>query len=498
MPEGREILLTPRLSKSSYLNGKQCHLRLWNHYHARHLATPTNEMLQRIFDTGHEVGELACRRYPGGHLVAHDHEHTAEALEETQRLVEANAAPALFEPAFEHRRVFARPDVLERLPDGGWRIVEVKSTVKLHEHFILDVALQLWVLRGAGLDVRDAAVLTLNRGYVHDGVRLDVDALFKLHPVFAKALALQERIGEETAAMQAMLARSQAPDIAPGDHCFAPYRCPFHAHCTRDVVQPDHGIDELPRLSRGRRVELQAAGIEEVKDVTEDFPLNRLQRIVRTAVREGRMQVHGDLRKALAPIKPPVRHLDFETFSLAVPRLAGTRPYAHIPFLFSVHTERDGQPPEHADYLHETADDPRPMLAERLLAAVGEEGSVCVYSRYERRILRALAAAFPQHAAALAALADRLFDLLPVVRNCCYHPDYRGSFSIKNVAPGPGYDDLAIADGSLAAARYQRALAGTDQAQRQQTFADLRAYCQRDTLATLELRKMLAALAQSA
>ena len=124
--------------------------------------------------------------------------------------------PALFEPAFEHRRVFARPDVLERLPDGGWRIVEVKSTVKLHEHFILDVALQLWVLRGAGLDVRDAAVLTLNRGYVHDGVRLDVDALFKLHPVFAKALALQERIGEETAAMQAMLARSQAPDIAPG------------------------------------------------------------------------------------------------------------------------------------------------------------------------------------------------------------------------------------------------------------------------------------------
>lgn len=85
--------------------------------------------------------------------------------------------------------------------------------------------------------------------------------------------------------------------------------------------------------------------------------------------------------------------------------------------------------------------------------------------------------------------------LLRVARNCCYHPDYRGSFSIKNVAPGPGYDDLAIADGNLAVARYQRALASTDRAQRQQTFADLRAYCQRDTLATLELRKALAALA---
>ncbi len=55
-------------------------------------------------------------------------------------------------------------------------------------------------------------------------------------------------------------------------------------------------------------------------------------------------------------------------------------------------------------------------------------------------------------------------------------------------------DDLAIADGNLAAARYQRALASADEAQRQQTFADLRAYCRRDTLATLELRKALAGL----
>ena len=67
------------------------------------------------------------------------------------------------------------------------------------------------------------------------------------------------------------------------------------------------------------------------------------------------------------------------------------------------------------------------MLAERLLAAVGQEGTVCVYSCYERRMLLALAAALPDQAKALAALANRLFDLLRVVRNCCYHPDYRGS-----------------------------------------------------------------------
>ena len=95
---------------------------------------------------------------------------------------------------------------------------------------------------------------------------------------------------------------------------------------------------------------------------------------------------------------------------------------------------------------------------------------------------------------------------LPHLRNgcstccrwCATAADFRGSFSIKNVAPDIGYDDLAVTDGNLAAARYQRALASDDGAQRQQTFADLRAYCERDTLATVELRKALAALAQSA
>ena len=65
----------------------------------------------------------------------------------------------------------------------------------------------------------------------------------------------------------------------------------------------------------------------------------------------------------------------------------------------------------------------------------------------------------------------------------------------RPLAPGLGYDDLAVADGNLAAALHQRALSNDNVTERQQTFAALRAYCQRDTLATLELRKALAALA---
>ena len=491
------VLHPPPLSKSTYLIGSQCHLRLWRHFYARHLAAPVGETQQFTFNIGHEVGELACRRYPDGHLIAQDHRHVPEALAETRRVLDAGTAPVLFEPAFEHEHVLARPDVLERLPGGGWRLVEVKAILDPKDVHVLDVAIQLWVLRGAGLDVREAGVLTLNGGYVYDGAQLDVHALFKLHPVLDEASALLDGIGAQVRQMRAVLARTEAPTIASGPHCTKPYHCEYHAHCVHN--QPAHGIEELPDKYRGFLAKLESAGIHEIKDIPDDFPLNFRQKAARKAVLEGRVQVHGRLGKALAGIKPPVRHLDFETFAQAIPRFARTRPHQPIPFLFSVHAERDGEAPTHTDYLHEGEDDPRPMLVERLLDALGQDGSICVYSFYEGQRLQELVAAVPHKADALAALQPRLFDLCRVVRNNCYHPDFRGSFSLKNVlpalVPGLGYDDMAIADGRTASALYQHALANNDPTERQRTFAALRAYCQRDTLAIVELRKALAHLA---
>ena len=193
-----------------------------------------------------------------------------------------------------------------------------------------------------------------------------------------------------------------------------------------------------------------------------------------------------------------MRYLDFETFALAIPRFAGTRPFDAVPFLFSLHAEREGAPLAHVDYLHESEDDPRPALADRLIGALGREGSICTYSAYERRVLRELGEALPDRAQELRAIEARLFDLLPVVRDGYYHPEFRGSFSIKSVLPvlaaGTGYDDLAIPDGRTAAVRYAAALASADPEERNRTFADLRAYCARDTLALVKLRKALGSL----
>ena len=70
---------------------------------------------------------------PGGHFVAHDHRHGPDALEETRQILQAGIAPALFEPAFVHRGVLVRVDIIEKLPAGGWRLIEVKSTTRLKD-----------------------------------------------------------------------------------------------------------------------------------------------------------------------------------------------------------------------------------------------------------------------------------------------------------------------------------------------------------------------------
>lgn len=102
-------------------------------------------------------------------------------------------------------------------------------------------------------------------------------------------------------------------------------------------------------------------------------------------------------------------------------------------------------------------------------------------------MIRGLARALPRQAVALERLLPRLVDMHRIVRRHYYHPDFRGSLSLKTVLPTmtrTHYDDLAIADGQLASVRYMKALRTSDEAVRRQTFADLRAYCERDTAAT--------------
>ena len=51
---------TQTLSKSRYISGCQCPLKLWYDCYRKELAADITDQQQAIFDVGHMVGRLAC------------------------------------------------------------------------------------------------------------------------------------------------------------------------------------------------------------------------------------------------------------------------------------------------------------------------------------------------------------------------------------------------------------------------------------------------------
>ena len=488
----------PSLSKTRFIAGHQCQLRLWNDCFRRDEAEPFSAALQALLDQGTAVGELAQERYPGGTLVTADFRHPEQAVADTQRLMADPRVPAIYEAGFQHQGVLVRVDVLVRLPEGEWELVEVKASNQCKQVFALDAHLQYWVLRGCGVKVARVGVLTLNPEYRFDGQHLDLDRLFKWHPQTPQAEAAMAGIQAEVRSQQAMLAAPEPPAIQPGPQCSAPYECPYFASCTRHWPHPEHPVTELPRLGAGVW-KLRAEGFWSIPQLPDDQPLTPIQARVRTAVVEGRPWVGAGLAQALQAFQAPIHYLDFETIATAVPRFPGKGPSQPVPVQWSCHQVNASGDLLHAEFLAPDATDPRAAFARTLLTTLGQEGSICVYSQYELAILRTLARDLPELATPLLALLERMVDLLAIVRDHCYFPAFHGSFSIKKVLPAlvnsRGYQGLAVADGMAAVLAFQKmTLAeGAEKAQLRQSLLE---YCGQDTLAMLEVHVALADLAR--
>jgi predicted RecB family nuclease len=112
-------------------------------------------------------------------------------------------------------------------------------------------------------------------------------------------------------------------------------------------------------------------------------------------------------------------------------------------------------------------------------------------------VLENLVATFADLSDEIHAVRDRLVDLLPIVRDCVYHVDFHGSFSIKSVAPalapGFGYGDLdGVAEGGVAAAAFHEIVSGGSDTERIARLREqLLAYCARDTLALVHVHRAL-------
>jgi len=484
----------PRLSKSKFLAGLQCQKRVYLEVHHPNWASPPDPSLQAVLDMGTEIGALARSRFPGGILIEESYRQREAALAHTASVSADPATSAIFEGAFEHDGVLVRVDILERIggTDGtshSWRLIEVKSSSRVKDVHLNDLAIQSEVLHGAGLTLSAIGLMHINTDYGYDGGEIDLHRLFAIVDVTDAVTLRRTEVPAQVAAMKAVLRQNTPPAVEPGHHCHSPYECPFWDHCTKD--KPARWIFHLPGSKQvvSRLVE---QGITTIDEIPEDTTLTVPQRRVKDNVE----WISSSLGTALRTIRYPVHHVDFETVMLAVPRFPATRPYQSIPVQWSNHIEEESGSLTHHEFLHAEPTEPRKQWAEALIESLGTHGSICVYSAYEGAMMRQLAEAFPEFRSAFHAILKRLWDLHPLIKDHYYHPAFNGSYSIKSVLPAVtpslGYGDLAIQAGGQAAAEYYRMVfVETDWVERAEIKDALLRYCARDTMALVELRRVL-------
>ncbi|MCE2463062.1 MAG: DUF2779 domain-containing protein [Dehalococcoidia bacterium] len=490
--------LPPVLSKCRFQTGLQCLKRLYLECYHHELADPVDAGLQARFDTGNAVGEVARQRFPNGRLIEESHLEHDRAVRTTRDLLDDATIPALYEAAFTFQCIRMRSDVLKRNGLGEFDLVEVKSTTGVKPEHITDVAIQVYASEGSGVPIKRAYLMHLNNAYVYQGGDHDLEQLFTLEDVTEKARRfVAENVPEDLARMWATLQLDVAPDIETGRHCTRPYTCSFFGYCHQD--EAEHPIRELLQLKERDRESLRASGILDIGSIPADFPgLSSLQRRMRDSVVSGRSSISPELGPKLREVTFPASFLDFETIMQAIPLYVGTRPYQTIPFQWSLHVRDSYRQIRHDSFLNHDARDPRERFVTRLLEAIPPEGSIIAYSTYERTIMRELAQAFPQYEDRLLALCDRMVDLLKLVRDNYYHPEFHGSYSLKSVlpvlVPGLSYADMEIPEGLAASMSYARMVAAeTPEAERAKIREALLAYCQRDTEAMVRVYDALLA-----
>ncbi len=465
------------LTKSKYTTGLACPRHLWMMFHQPERLPEHDAATKLIFDQGHEVGHLAKTLFPSGISLSEEFsrniKETAEALKQRKPLFEAGLVAG---------NLYARADILVPVENNEWDIVEVKSSTKIKDEHIEDVSFQKYCYTQAGLAIRKCFLMHINNTYVKHGAINPAELLVQ-EEITAQVDMCIPSVPGKVAALLAIINSPTPPDVTIGNGCENGKKCVCE-ECMNFL--PEHHVFDLYKGGKTSH-ELFKANILSLMDVPAGTKLNAKQKIQIDCIQSNKPHIDmNQLKSFLAQLKEPLYYFDFETFSTAVPLYDGTSPYDKIPFQFSVHVVANGKTSHHS-FLADGREDPRPLLLKKLKNALGSAGSIVVYNQsFEKGVLTKLGEAFPEYAEWVGSVISRIVDLYaPFSGFHYYHPNQKGSASIKAVMPvliGKGYSDFEIGKGDDAsAAFFIMTFKGMSDEEKRKTREYLEKYCARDT-----------------
>jgi hypothetical protein len=479
------------ITKTMFMSGVQCTLKLWHEQHADSREPPSESTLRAMAE-GNEVGALARAQYPGGVFIA---ETNYEAAAAATREAYENGASVIYEAAFLVDDMYAKVDILHIDEEGNATIIEVKATTSVKPEHLPDVGFQWHVVVASGINVTNVYLMILD-----DTKLCPSDNYFKLEDVAEKAQIWKDAAQSKSVALMKTANQATQPTQQIGSHCNTPYDCQFTDKCWAHVPD-ENSIFTIPFLRGRKKQDLIDAGIFHINHLPTEFEATAAQQVWIDVATSGKPIVNiAGIKDELSQLEYPLAHFDFETMAYAIPRFAGMKPYQQFPFQFSLHVQRKNGKITHQEYLHVTRDDPRKHIAEAMLASIPDGGHIITWNKhFESGRIMEMAAWLEStgeisKANQMRKFNDRLWDLAEIFRIkgtgevLWLHPDMQGRYSIKYVlpviAPHLSYKGMKVAKGDEAMNAWAKLIMLPDgSAEKQELTSALLAYCKQDTYA---------------
>ena len=483
------------LSKSQYIRGLQCHKSLWLYKNRQDLRDTPSNQTQSSFNTGYDVGDLAKALFANGVEIEFDADNFNGMIKKTKELI-VNGTEVIYEATFSEDGIFAMTDILVK-NSNAWDIYEVKASTYTKESHINDTAIQ-WYTLSKTIELNRAYVVHINNKYVRNG-ELNIKELFTIDDITDIVLQKQDEIPLQLAEMQEML-KDDVPDIDIGKHCSDPYGCDFSAHCWQHIPKQNSVFDIS--YAMGKQWKLYYQGVLSIDDVPDNFHLGKNATLQIQHHKSQEIKIDKPkIQEFLDTIEYPINFFDFETFQNAIPRFDNQRPYAQMPFQYSLHVMHKDGTLEHKEFLGDENSDPRRPLALQMLKDITPTGSIIAFNQgFEKGQIKNLALTCKDISDELLALNERFIDLAhPFQYKHYYHPKFNGKYSIKIVLPTlfPDDDELdykklgSIQNGGDAMDTFANLHLLKDKSKLDTIKEDLLAYCRLDTLAMVRIWEKL-------
>lgn len=492
------------LSKSNYLLYLKHPAWLWLGKHDRGKLPEIDDDTQAVFDAGNLFEEYAEQLFPGGVKLGYKTNGEFDgkkywALPDMTWATLSKNEKVIFQGRMEIDDVTCIFDVLERNDSGTYNLYEIKSSTKAKPEHEYDLAFQTLVLERCGLVIEHMYVIHVNSRYVRDG-EIDIKEITDTVEVTSAVRDRMDFTSEEVEKAKRVMSANVMPDLSPRFARNGAFKHWLKIYKSLIGEVSQKSIYNVNGFGARKIAELEDIGVTEIDQIPDDFALSpKLLGMVESAKKDERIIDREAIQQFLGTLQFPLYFFDYETFAGIVPPFDGLRPYQQVPFQYSLHVlESPDAELQHREFLHtENTLSVEPLL-KQLVKDIGTEGTVLAWHQgFEKSRNAEMATMEPYYGDFLYDLNDRIIDLkTPFSEQWFVDWRFYASASIKDVlpvlVPGMSYADLDVKGGNTAQRVWMETIqGGKNQNNKEKVMNDLRKYCERDTLAMIEIWEVL-------